>query len=63
MYTEKILTFSYVLKMFLNIERHFWVENVFILHESSSIGGIKYIVCTNKLLVQFLVYTYQKVVK
>jgi len=35
LYTEKILTLSFELKMFLKIERHFQVENVFILLEPS----------------------------
>jgi len=38
--TEKILTFSSELKMFLKTEGHFNVEIVFILLESSWIGGI-----------------------
>jgi len=56
-YTEKILTFSSKLKNVLKNKLNFQVENVFILLESSGIGG------TNKLLVQSLEYTYQKVVK
>jgi len=34
-HTEKILTISSEFKMFLKIERHFKIENVFILLESS----------------------------
>jgi len=34
-FTEKILTFLSELKMFFKIERHFEVENVLILLESS----------------------------
>jgi len=47
--------------MFLKIGRHFKVENVFILLESSCIGGI-YVHCISQQI-NLNLYTYQKVVK
>jgi len=56
-YTEKILTFSSELKMFLKIDRNFKVENVFILLESSWIEYLFIYISSNKLLVQSVVNT------
>jgi len=52
-----ILTFSSELKMFLNKNDLFEVENIIILLESSKIGGIYIDISANKLLVQSVVYT------
>jgi len=63
MYTEKIMTLSSELKMFLKIERHFNLKMFLFSSNQVELAVFQYIVCTNKLLVQSLVYTYQKVVK
>jgi len=56
-HTEKILTFSSELEMFFKIERLFKIENFLFCSNQ-----VEYKL-SNKLLVQSVVYTYQKVVK
>jgi len=49
--------------MFLKMERHFRLKMLLFCSNQVELAVFKYNVCTNKQLVQSLLYTYQKVVK